>query len=290
MTRRLLAALVIALSMALVPSRAAAEINVADSLEWMVADAELVVRGAVIAIQKQPGEGQVMWYRVTLRVSETLEGKRSRTIRFVIRHLHGETPEVWRQKKTELLLFLISSKRRVGDDPGYGLEPFALRERDAVVRLRTHGSDPVYTLDFVKLTGRTEILKAARQAVAAGASASKSHNLDVPVSSPAYGALWAGSAVWLVAPIGAKLEKLGQQWTASSDVSQREEGVKALAHFRSAANVALLRKLLADPGFVEISASQRPRVRRFIVRAAAHQTLISWGVSVKQPVLDRPAP
>jgi hypothetical protein len=285
-----MAAALIALSTALAPSRAAAEINVADSLEWMVADAELVVRGVVSAVDKQRGEGQVMWYRVTLRVSETLEGKRSRTVRFVVRHLHGETPEVWRQKRTELLLFLISSKRRLADDPGYGVEPFALRERDAVVRLRARGSDPVYTLDFAKLTGRAEILKAARRAVAAGASASKSHNLDVPVSSPAYGALWSGSAVWLVAPVGPTLEKLGQQWTGSSDVSQREEGVKALAHFRSPTNVALLRKLLADPGFVEISTSNGPPVRRFIVRAAAFETLGSWGVHVQQPVLERPAP
>jgi hypothetical protein len=219
-----------------------------------------------------------------------LEGKPARTLRFVVRHLHGETPQSWKRKRAELLLFLVSSQRRAADDPGYAVEPLALRDGDAVIHLRARGSDPAYTLDFARLTTRTDVLRAARRAAAASGGAKRSHRVDVPSGSAAYSALWGGSAVWLVAPVSAELEAAAQRWLGSSDVGEREQGALALAHFRSPKNVARLKKLLSDPGWVEITRGNGPPVRRFVVRAAAHRALSDWGEPVPKPVLERPAP
>lgn len=287
---RWLAAVPVLLAMVLGPARAAAEINVADSLEWMVADADVVARGVVVDVRSHGGEGQVVWYRVALRVSEMLEGKPARTLRFVVRHLHGETPEAWKRQKAELLLFLVASQRRTADDPGFAIEPLALRDGNAVLRLRARGSDPAYTLDFARLTTRAGVLGAARRAAAASGSAKRSHRIDVPAGSAAYSALWGGSAVWLVAPVSSDLEAAAQRWLGSSDVSEREQGALALAHFRSPKNVARLRKLLSDPGWVQVTRGNGPAVRRFVVRAAAHRVLSDWGEPVPKTVLERPAP
>ena len=91
-------AFVLALLLVLVPALAAAEINMADSIEWVAADSDLVVRGKVTAVAKRKGPGDVVWYDVTFGVAETLKGAPRKSVKFAVRHLYGATPAEWKAK------------------------------------------------------------------------------------------------------------------------------------------------------------------------------------------------
>lgn len=259
----------------------------ADSIEWITVDSDLVVRGKVTAVTKRKGPGDVVWYDATVTVAETLKGAKRRTVKLAVRHLYGATPADWRAKKREMLLFLVDSKRRVADDKDYAKAPFALRPHDgAALVLDGPSPDRAYSSSFDVLDKRDTILDAAR--AAATSTATTSHRLDVPYGAPAYRALWSGSAVWMTVPVDARLEQLALGWVAATDMSTREEGVAALAHFRTPANIAVVEKLLADPDFAVVTESGKKPVRRFVVRARAHQVLEAWGVQHATPVIDTP--
>jgi hypothetical protein len=269
------------------PAVTAAEINMADSIEWITVDSDLVVRGTVTAVAKRKGPGDVVWYSATVTVAETLKGPKRRTVTFAVRHLYGATPADWRAKKREMLLFLVDSKRRGGDDKDYAKAPWALRPHDgAALVLSGPTPDRAYSSSFDVLDTRAAILAAVR--AGATSTATRSHRLDVPSDAPAFHALWGGSAVWMTVPVDARLETLALGWVASNDMSTREEGVGALAHFRTPSNIAVMESHLADPDFAVVTESVKKPVRRFLVRAAAHQTLQAWGVPHSTPVIDSP--
>jgi len=266
---------------------AAAEINVADSIEWVTADSEVVVRGTVDALATRPGPGDVVWYDVTVSVAETLKGRARRSVGFTVRHLKGDPREAWLHGSRELLLFLVAPARRADEDPGYARASLVLRPRPgAVVVLDGKQPDRVYTAGFDVVARRADILAAVRAAATGGAT--RAHHVEVPYDAPAFGALYGGSSVWLFVPVDAHLEQLARAWIADPDVFRREEGVGALAYFRSAANQRLIQGLLADPGHVVVTESGKPPVRRYPVRASAHQLLRQWGVAHATPLIETP--
>ena len=276
-----------------------AEINVADTLEWTTADSSVVVVGTVAAVTRRKGIGSTTWYHVTFKVNETLKGPSQPTVQFVMRHLSGETPEVWRTRKAELLVFLVDWKRRQAYDGDckpdvvrcegeYDKAPLALRPSrgdDSVYELGvTSQANTAYTTTFAAITKRDDLLAATR--AAASSKATTSHEVDVPFDSEAGRALYSGSTVWLYVPIDATLEHHAQAWILANDLDTREEGVTALAHFKSADNTRRLEKLLADPGTAQITESGQPTVRRYPVRKQAHEVLTAWGVKHATPVID----
>jgi len=275
-----------------------AEINVADTLEWTTADSSVVVVGTVASVTKRRGSGSTTWYHVTLKVNETLKGLSQQTVRFVMRHLSGETPEAWRTRKAELLVFLVDWKRRQVHDgdckPGvarcegeHDQASLALRPShdDSVYELgATTRANTAYTTAFAAITKRDDLLAAVR--AAASSKATASHKVAAPSDSEAGRALYSGSTVWLYVPIDATLEHHAQAWILANDLRTREEGVAALAHFKSADNTRRLEKLLADPGTTQITESGQPTVRRCPVRKRAHEVLTAWGVNHATPVID----
>ncbi|MBL8624750.1 MAG: hypothetical protein JNK64_25810 [Myxococcales bacterium] len=266
------------------PRRAVAEINMADSVEWMTADADLVVRGQVAAVASRPG--QAGWYDVTVQVAEALKGAPAAQVIVAIPQ-GAVDPLAWQTRHAELLLFLVEGKRRVADDAAYGQAALALRrgERAAVV-LDGASVGPLFDRRFAVLDQRGSVLAAVR--AAATSRATRAHQIDLPYDAPAFQALYGGSAVWFYLPVDAQLEKLARTWIASTDVLRREEGVAALAYFPTAANRRLLARLLADPGYATVSGSDQPPVRRFLVRQRAHQVLAQWQVRHATPVIDQP--
>ncbi len=261
----------------------------ADSIEWVTADSDLVVRGKVTAVSTRRGPGDVVWYDLTFGVAETVKGSPRRSVKFAVRYLSGPTPAAWKAKKQELLLFLVRSSRRVGDDKDYAKAPFALRPHDgAALALDGVSAGPAYSTSFAVLSKRDDILAAAR--AASTSTATKAHRLDLPYDSPAFQSLYSGSSVWMYVPVDAQLERLALGWVAAKDLGTREEGVAALGHFRTPANIAIVEKLLADPEFAVVTESGKKPVRHFLVRARAHQVLQAWGVVHKAPVLDEPNP
>lgn len=268
----------------LAPRVAVAEINMADSVEWMTADADLVVRGQVATVATRPGPAG--WYDVTVQVAEALKGTPAPQV--VVTIPQGAVdPLAWQTHHAELLLFLVDGKRRVADDRGYGQAALALRrgERAAVV-LDGASVGPLFDRRFAVLDQRGPVLAAVR--AAATSTATRAHQVDLPFAAPAFQALYGGSAVWFYLPVDAELEKLARTWIASTDVLRREEGVAALAHFPTAANRRLLTRLLADPGFATVSGTNQPPVRRYLVRQLAHQVLAQWKVRHATPVIEQP--
>ena len=287
--------LVVALILAL-PRRSTAEINMADSIEWMTADSDRVVVARVATLTETKGLGQVVWAKVTFAISETLKGPNAKQVDVMVRHLTGDPPAKWKADNRELLLFLVDAKRRAIRDgecregasctSAYTRAPFALRggrwgEGDA---LKLDGSAQAFTITHDVIGKRAELIAKAK--ATAASKATQAFQLDLPLDSPAGRALYGGSVVFLYVPIDAALEQAAITWIASTDARTRAQGIEALAHFQSRANTERLEKLLLDPATHDLTEGDRPTVRRFFVRKRAHDVLRAWGVPHTTPPID----
>lgn len=288
--------LLLVASILALPRSAGAEINMADSIEWTTADSDRVVLGKVAKVDSRTDPAGT-WYVATLTVAETLKGPAARTIEIVVRGGSGDNhPATWKRTGEDVLLFLVASPRRAAQDGGtdaptrYRVAPFALhhgRQGDDAYRV-DHGA-VAYALDHAVLRTRAELVAKVR--AAAGSRATSAFQLDLPLDSPAGRALYGGSAVFLYVPIDATLEAIAIGWLGSTEPRTREQGVTALAHFRSPANARRLEALLADPATHDVTEGDRPTVRRYFVRKRAHEVLRGWGVPHATPPIDvAPAP
>jgi hypothetical protein len=242
---------------------ASAETNMADSIEWQVADSQVVVRGVVTAVAGSDA---------TLQIAETLKGDVKGTLHVSIPNAGKKELEHWRTAKTDLLVFLVGGKLRASHFNSEN--PFVL------------GTSKAYTADFQVLTKDSDVLAAVR--TAAHSTATKSHRVDVPWDTPAMKALYSGSVVWMNVPVDAALEQLAIRWLA--DPATRKEGALALANFRSPANIERMQNLLADPDFSVVTATGKPKMKRYQVRVAADAALTAWHVPHTTPTLEEPAP
>lgn len=276
--------LAIALLVALA-TPAAAEINTADSVEWQTVDSEVVVRGFVTSVATTKRH-DVEWSDATIQITETIKGGVKQLVHVGIR---GDAAKVaaWRTNKTDLLLFLVAGKSRVVDDKDFGRYPFVLRPQNGSTNNPLElGTSKAYTTSCDVLTKNTDVLAAAR--IAARSTATTSLRIDVPWDTPAMKALYGGSAVWLTVPVDAALEKLAIQWLGTRD--RRETAARALASFKSDANIARMKTLLADPEFVvetRDAPGARP-VKHYVIRQIADSALTAWGVAHATPTLDVP--
>lgn len=270
------------------PGRARAEINGADSIEWATIDADLVVRGTVSNVAASNTKDSQGWFVVTLSVAETLKGKAQKRVTFLTPQLGNEAPDEWQAKDRELLLFLVRASRRATDDKRYAKATWAPRRSsfgdDPFFILNDKALRPAFASDFSVLVDRNVLQATIRNA--AKSTATKVHKVDLPFESPAFTALYGGSSVWLFVPADAALEARALTWLAAKDLGLREEGVKALASFPSPANITRLKALLDDSAYATITTSDKPTVRRFMVRALADQVLNTWAVPHRHPVIE----
>ena len=110
--------LLVAASVLLWPLCAQAELMVGESLEWIVADSDLIVRGTIAKVEAFKDERQTAWERATVQVNETLKGTTIAPPTFLVRCVGiAEKPSEWRQEGVELLLFLVKSSRYESLDP-----------------------------------------------------------------------------------------------------------------------------------------------------------------------------
>ena len=269
----------------LLATPAAAEINMADSIEWQTIDSDAVVRGFVSAMSKTMIDKDD-WYDVTVTISETIRGGVKQSLHFGTRD--QARAEKWRKDKTDLLLFLDNGKELVADDKNFAKFPFGLRRQNGSTNNPIElGKSEAYTAAFGVLTKDTDVLAAAR--TAARSTATKSHRVDVPWDTPAMKSLYGGSVVWMELPVDAALEKLAIGWITDKSLTTREEGARALAEFRSPENIARMKKLLADKDFAEVTSSNAPKMKRYLVRIAAHEALDAWHVPHTRPLLEEVA-
>jgi hypothetical protein len=269
------------LLLAAAPRLASAEINMADTIEWVTADSDAVVVGKVGDVRMHRAAGEVAWFDASLTVSETIKGPTRKSLPLTVRLLTGDAPApAWLARGTELLVFAVDTKRLVNEDKEYLNQPFAPRhggnEPDVYALAAPRHT---FTTAFDVLAKRDALLAAVR--AAAGSTAKQSYRIDAPLDSPAGKELWSGSSVWLYVPIDAKLESLAVSWLAGKNQDLREAGVGALSYFKSAENTKRLQALLKDKQF----STQNDR-KHYAVRAKAHEILTAWGIRHATPVID----
>ncbi|MHC4138034.1 MAG: hypothetical protein ACYS0K_24095 [Planctomycetota bacterium] len=281
---------------------ARAEISVKNSLEWMVIESDLIVRGRIASIEPLAQKGESVWETVRFKVEETLKGERRESVSFVVCHDARQESFVrkTRPKGVEMLCFLVKSERLDEVDDVEAKEPWALHNLQEVESLLHLEGDRVFwTFDRSgkEYDGREGILGAVRRAIRTMPTGKRPKSAvveypilpdPVPLAGPDY----------LVVPIDHHLESLAQKMLAVKDEKYRIKGVKILRHFKSERNIELLKGLLnseavsrtVENPFRHTVIGESPGWRVYWLRAEAWRVLRSWGVKVNRPVLLEPWP
>jgi Leucine-rich repeat (LRR) protein len=230
---------------------------------------------------------------------------------------HDETLAQWKQNRPRLLMFLVDSESRQQESEKYRQQKLAIYPgvywTRACVELDGQGPAKLLMMDFEPLTDPKQILQHTRDAVAAVArkAPAGAHTIRWPGGVPE-GLVFSGSGLFLTVPVDSRVEAQARRWVrieagdslaedAAPELKRfvgstvygpktlqwaagrfREEGVKALGHFRSDANVAILRRLAEDPAdvvrTVERGGGAAVQQREYPVRQAAKEVLEQWAM------------
>jgi hypothetical protein len=280
---------------------AQAEVVCAESIEWVVADSDLVLIGVVSKVEKVPGKERP-YEAATVKVRHTVKGRPADQVTFLLRNYNGPAAEDWLADGVPLLFCLVrrAHARDSGELPAG--HDWVLRDdgnqHSAVLlgKPRRHWAHTIhaFTREFDVLTEPAAIIKQAKEAARPlpEGRQKKPHTLSVPGGTPACRKLYAGSAVSLIVPVDGELERVARLWCCSASFYTRLNGVRALRHFRNESNIAILKSLLSDPGcYFTTKADSKGgerRVRVFRARQLAYETLREFGVKVEPPVVDEP--
>lgn len=156
----------------------------AASLEWLVVDSDVVVRGTVVDVSRRETLGMDR-ITVTVDVHETLKGQPTKRRNLVVYAAPGtKTFEEMRDTGQESLLFLVRAERHPykaevrgeGVDVAKELELHEVTEwqwDQAIVRLGPPAAEkrltlPIFTADLKLLTKPDEVLRVTRVEVAQG--------------------------------------------------------------------------------------------------------------------------
>lgn len=292
-----------------------------QSLEWLVTESDIVVRGVVVDVSREGVQQGWVWSTVTLEVRETFKGMDAKRLKFAIQAIKSNRAiEQWKNSKRELLCFL---HRKDGLLARHGTDLCAPGLQWTVVPLGPPEEEsrrpPIFNLDLKLLDKSKDILEAAREAVAKQGKRKqvRSHSLDL--TGTIEGRMpYRGDGVAMTVPVDHRLEalasrlivspgdflpqpeedpagspqerRLHEAWLKSSKNKLRSEGAKALRYFRSEKNTSLLKPLLDDDAYVHSTTEAGKRELIYHVREAAYQTLRGWGVEVRKPVLREDLP
>jgi hypothetical protein len=187
------------------------------SLEWLVADADVVVRGSIVDVSPEPPDGQWVWLTLTLEVDETLKGEHAPRVRFAVKTLTAdERYQQWKDSRQQQMWFLVGTKR----DEGEILARHALYPKAggfSMIRLGPAVPDetgfskfppPIMTMDLNVLKEPDEILEAARAAVRDGRKGKRArrHKIWLP-RAVAQRTGQSGDVNFLIVPMAAYLER-----------------------------------------------------------------------------------
>ncbi len=271
-----------------------------ETLDWMAADSQVVVRAVVVDYVREVDGPKRKWITVVIKVRETLKGQHKPFHTYVVPDWdHHEVPR-WKKTERELLVFLADTRpANVGARwwcEKAALYDLTLRnsygsviELTAPAKLGTNIAHlgKVYTLDLRDPTEPKKVLQYARDAIAANKKVKRlrEHHLVWP----------RGAATFTrKVPVNELLERQARRWASSDDQFLREEGARALKFFKSDENVTALKKLLTDGSVVTHQKQEGARIiethRTYPVRAAAFASLKVLGIEVPEPVVTEPLP
>jgi hypothetical protein len=272
------------------------------SIEWLVADSDLVVRGTIVKLEAQEwkdfnGNGG---YLATVHVDETLKGPRQLEVRFFILTIPpvGQLQSFYKDRKP-LLVFLNESRELASKGTvfrpaeykiewRYSREAFAPRsgyDEESFLNLESGGKVESFTSDLRPLKTGEQILAAARTAVRTEPKSGRllRHMLSVQPDSLKRLDLDTRSfsgGFGVTVPIDGRLEKIAQGWVKSPDPYRRLTAVECLAYFHTGQNVALLRSLTRDTATQLRTEPGGTTRESLFVRDAARFLLQCWGLAI----------
>ncbi len=259
----------------------------ASSLEWLVGDSDVVVRGTIADVWRRETSGKDK-LTVTVDVRETLKGQATKRLKFVVYIFPvDKTFDELRDTSQEAMFFLVRAERHdwkaeilgKGVHVATELEPHEVSPwdwRQSIVRLGPPAAErrltlPIFTVDLTLLTKPDEVLRAARAVAVEGGKAERVRLHEVPLFYdvmrvtgksgdanvlyvPINGRLEAAARAWIKSP-GDILRRLGiarpegvnHRWSLTDPL--RLEGVRALGYFKSDENIVILKGLLDDDAF-----------------------------------------
>ncbi len=277
-----------------------------SSIEAYVAQADCVYVGTVsqVEMRDRAKEGD---YTATLTIDATKTLKGDPCNRFQVFVYSDETAapfRVWSQKRTSLLWFL---RRNKGDDGSASpIKYWSSITIDPAESLTPLPAVGYFSMEFRLIRSPRQVLEIARRYAKASSKTAELHSLRyMPDLVHRLFPYNAGGE--LLVPIGQQLERVARRMIlspgsllpserelkgighdtylaikATDEGSVRRMGVEALAHFKSDANIDLLKRQLGDLYF-ESSWDGDHNV--YPVRKMAFNTLRKWGVQVTEPQL-----
>ncbi len=273
------------IAVVLVAGVSKAEINVGESIEWIVADSDQVIIGKITKVEKA-GAHEL----VTVDVSKTIRGKHVDQVQFVVRSSGRPVADNWRKVGMDML-FCLSKRENVKDNGNLPAIPLVLRHGysgHSAVMLGKTDQQPmeVFTREFGVLTDPAAIVKHVESyAKSIPADWKKKRvTVDVPFDSPAHKKLYAGSSVLFELPADAALEAQGRKWCKSDRGDNRTRGIQCLKHFPNDENVKIITGLLTDENIATGGGK-----KYYYVRTKAYEALREMGVAVARPILEEPA-
>lgn len=271
----------LALFVSSTPTRAQPLFGTASSVETIVRDSSVIVRGVITGLATEqapiPTNSFVTWYVVTLRVDQTLKGEHQQTIQFMMMETtsaDGPAVAALKDENRDLLVFLkesrtVAARRPVWSAPyeRFPLAPWSGFREESLIELRADAVPILFSMEPKQLKGTEAILAVTRAAIAFQPTHPPGEEyrftLPWPIVAGSYWGERYNGGTSLCVPVDSRLEAKAKEWIESQDRAMREAGAAALGHFRSDENVQTLRRLLND------SASG--------VRRAAEKALRDWG-------------
>lgn len=245
------------------------------SLEARIAKSPSVVHGTVTNVtgaELHPGEDRGAYsYTILVKVEEVLKGKIDRKeLKFSINGFQRWPDlERWGEERASFLWFLDETGR-MGDHDMEANEDRWIYLGPTVAGKAagdTSNLEPVYAMDMTHLTDPKEILSRARAFAAGRYEVAKYESFNLAEITKVMGP-YPGSnlGAWLEVPVAPPLEALAKRLigtpgdfvTAQENKNDlqvlsmlREDGMKALGHFKTAGNIALVeqtaRRLITTP-------------------------------------------
>jgi hypothetical protein len=295
------------------------------TIEWFVADSELIVRGVVRDVsEREVGRGNT-FATVSLAVGDTYKGDpRGKTITFTARNSEARIWLMNGKQGGEYLFFLVRSANHVASRPGaaelaegWNGAPYAMRDYYAVAPIPIRGEPDkrlyAFTGGIRDFETTQDVIDAIKEEVRRGSVEYRGefgvlvspHSEFLKRFPPRQAKEMLGLSYALhslVIPLDRRAEAAARQWVTSADPVDRWNGVSVLAQFKSEQNAAALRGLLNDPftsdgswprprGGFELINEDRPgkwREERRPVRRFAWDTLKGWGLAAADAVIGKP--
>lgn len=244
----------------------------AESIEYIVSNADVVVIGKLTELGDTKEILGSDWRNVTIGVKESLKGDTWQPLR-----IHLPNPESvlsqWKDGSHRLLVAIQHDNSPTG----------------TVIDLTSEKLE-VATADLKFLRKPEDVTRIAKETVRRMPGVRRTFGVRIMLPYDAIGnTQWAGHhGLVVIVPVDDRLEKRAHEYIRSTDSIRRSDGIKALRFFKSDENITRLKTLLDDPdsGYLRHPTNNMGvEVRQYTVRKEAFETLEQWGVKVEKPIM-----